>query len=71
MSLANGRALVWIWIASWLSGALVATHYKWGFFAFGIYAYLLLAVSLLHWGGISAAADIRPMNLCLTYVINI
>ena len=47
-------ALSWTWIASWLSGALVRTNYKWGFFAFGTVAYFLLAASLLHWGGITA-----------------
>ena len=30
---------------SWLSGALVATTYKWGFFVFGTFAYFLLAAS--------------------------
>lgn len=47
-------SLSWIWIVSWLSGALVATHYKWGFFAFGTFAYFLLAASLLHTGSITA-----------------
>jgi len=46
--------LSWIWIATWLSGALVATHYKWGFYAFGLFAYFLLAGSLLHTGSITA-----------------
>jgi bacteriorhodopsin len=46
--------LSWIWIASWLSGTLVATHYKWGFYAFGLSAYFLLAGSLLHTGSITA-----------------
>jgi bacteriorhodopsin len=47
-------ALSWAWVATWLSGALVATHYKWGFFAFGTFAYILLAASLLHRGGLAA-----------------
>jgi len=47
-------ALSWIWVASWLSGALVATHYKWGFFAFGTFAYFLLSASLLYTGSITA-----------------
>jgi len=46
--------LSWIWVASWLSGALVATTYKWGFFTFGTFAYLLLAASLLYTGSITA-----------------
>src|SRR3954471_20909343 len=46
--------LSWIWVASWLSGALVATHYKWGFFAFGTFAYFLLSASLLYTGSITA-----------------
>jgi len=46
--------LTWIWIAAWLAGALVATTYKWGYFAFGLFAELLLIVSLLHTGSITA-----------------
>jgi len=46
--------LSWIWVASWLSGALVATHYKWGFFAFGTCAYFLLSTSLLQTGSVAA-----------------
>jgi bacteriorhodopsin len=42
--------LSWTWIASWLSGALIPTHYKWGFFAFGTFAYFLLSASLLTTG---------------------
>ncbi|KAH8589338.1 heat shock protein 30 [Bisporella sp. PMI_857] len=47
-------ALSWVWVASWLSGALVATTYKWGFFVFGIFAYFLLSASLLHTGSITS-----------------
>ncbi|RDW59462.1 Heat shock protein 30 [Coleophoma cylindrospora] len=46
--------LTWIWIASWLAGALVASTYKWGFFAFGLFSELLLITSLLHTGTITA-----------------
>lgn len=46
--------LSWIWIASWLSGALVSTTYKWGFFVFGIFAYFLLAASILVFGTVTA-----------------
>ncbi|KAH8801431.1 heat shock protein 30 [Xylogone sp. PMI_703] len=47
-------ALMWVWVASWLSGAYVQTTYKWGFFAFGLFAELLLLSSLFHIGSISA-----------------
>jgi len=47
-------ALSWIWVASWLSGSLIASTYKWGFFTFGLFAYFLLSASLLHTGGITA-----------------
>lgn len=43
-------ALSWVWVASYLSSALVRTHYKWGFFAFGTFAYILLSLSLLNTG---------------------
>jgi len=42
--------LSWVWVVSWLAGALTMTNYKWGFFAFGLVAYFVLAVSLLHYG---------------------
>lgn len=45
---------MWTWIASWLSGALVASDYKWGFYVFGLFAYFLLSASLLHSGSITA-----------------
>ncbi|KAI9765226.1 MAG: hypothetical protein M1840_007718 [Geoglossum simile] len=46
--------LTWIWVVSWLCGALVTTSYKWGFFAFGTFAYLVLAFHLSYWGRASA-----------------
>jgi bacteriorhodopsin len=46
--------LTWIWVCSWLAGAFVTTTYKWGFYAFGVAAYLLLAGQLGYWGRISA-----------------
>ncbi len=46
--------LSWIWVCSWLAGAFVTTTYKWGFYAFGIAAYMLLAGQLSYWARISA-----------------
>jgi bacteriorhodopsin len=43
-------ALQEIWVVSWLCGALVSTSYKWGYFGFGIFAYLVLAYVMLVWG---------------------
>jgi len=43
-------ALQEIWVVSWLSGALITTSYKWGFFTFGVVAYIVLAYLLLTWG---------------------
>lgn len=42
--------LLEIWVVSWLCGALVTTSYKWGYFTFGTFAYLVLAYLLLSWG---------------------
>jgi len=56
--------LSWIWVATWLSGAFTATHYKWGFFAFGFTAYCLLAVSLLWTGRLTA----NRLGFAKTYV---
>jgi bacteriorhodopsin len=57
-------ALSWTWIATWLSGAMVATHYKWGFFVFGLFAYFLLAASLLHTGMLTA----KRLNITKHYI---
>jgi len=46
--------LSWIWVVTWLCGALISTSYKWGFFTFGTFAYLALAVHLGNWGLASA-----------------
>lgn len=43
-------AVSWIWVVSYLVGAYVSTNYKWGFFAFGTFAWLILALSTLHFG---------------------
>lgn len=37
--------LAWFWILTYLAGAYTATHYKWGFYAFGTVAWLFLATS--------------------------
>ncbi|KAL5344654.1 hypothetical protein ACLOAV_010346 [Pseudogymnoascus australis] len=43
-------AVLEIWVVSWLSGALVHSSYRWGYFTFGLIAYLVLAFILLVWG---------------------
>jgi len=43
-------ALQEIWVISWLSGALISTSYKWGYYVFGLFAYFAVAYFLLHWG---------------------
>lgn len=35
--------LAWIWVVTYLVSALTTTNYKWGFFAFGTLAWLVLA----------------------------
>jgi bacteriorhodopsin len=39
--------LSWTWVVAYLVSAYTATHYKWGFFAYGTVAWLLLAASTL------------------------
>jgi len=46
--------LSWIWVISYLVGAFTTTNYKWGFFAFGTFAWLLLAVHTLRDGSVGA-----------------
>jgi bacteriorhodopsin len=36
------------WVVSYLAGAYVTTSYKWGFFAFGTFAWLILAMSTIN-----------------------
>ncbi|KAF4948881.1 hypothetical protein FSARC_13609 [Fusarium sarcochroum] len=47
--------LSWIWVISYLCSAYTGTSYKWGYFAFGTFAYLMLAFQTLHPGRTSAA----------------
>lgn len=47
-------ALSWVWVCTWLSGAVTGTTYKWGFFVFGVFAYFLLAASILGSGLVTA-----------------
>lgn len=42
--------IAWFWVLTYLAGAYVETSYKWGFFAFGTLAWLILAASLLNEG---------------------
>ncbi|KIH91581.1 hypothetical protein SPBR_01941 [Sporothrix brasiliensis 5110] len=37
--------LSWIWVVAYLVGAFTTSNYKWGFYAFGTFAWILLAVS--------------------------
>jgi bacteriorhodopsin len=46
--------LSWIWVICYLVGAFTTTNYKWGFFAFGTFAWLLLAVHTLRDGSVGA-----------------
>ncbi|RYP04300.1 hypothetical protein DL764_004563 [Monosporascus ibericus] len=48
-SIGYNVALAWTWSVSYVIAALTTTNYKWGFFAFGTFAYLILAFNtLLH-----------------------
>ncbi|KAG4295329.1 hypothetical protein FPRO06_01913 [Fusarium proliferatum] len=41
-------ACAWIWVLTYLFAALTPTSYKWGFFAFGTLAYVILAMSTIN-----------------------
>lgn len=47
-------AVSWIWVISYLVAAFTTTNYKWGFFAFGTAAYLVLALHTLRDGNVGA-----------------
>ncbi|KAK9779719.1 hypothetical protein SCAR479_03326 [Seiridium cardinale] len=38
----------WFWVLTYLAAACTTTDYKWGFFAFGTFAWLILAMSTLN-----------------------
>jgi bacteriorhodopsin len=38
----------WLWVLSYLAAAYTTTSYKWGFFAFGTFAYIILAMSTIN-----------------------
>ncbi|ORY64103.1 uncharacterized protein BCR38DRAFT_457890 [Pseudomassariella vexata] len=46
--------LSWVWIVSYLVSAFTVSKYKWGFFAFGTVAYLILAYNTLA-GGLTSS----------------
>ncbi|KAF2810176.1 family A G protein-coupled receptor-like protein [Mytilinidion resinicola] len=38
----------WFWVLSYLAAAYTTTNYKWGFFAFGTFSWIILAMSTLN-----------------------
>ncbi|KAM5342953.1 hypothetical protein ACJ41O_013919 [Fusarium nematophilum] len=64
--------LAWVWIISYLCSAYTATSYKWGFFAFGTVAYILLALQTMHYGRTSAnRLDLKRDYLALAGWLNL
>jgi len=57
--------LTWIWIISYLVGAYTHSRYKWGFFAFGTLAYLLLAYQTM----LSGLSTSKRFNLTRDYAL--
>ncbi|KAK9364850.1 hypothetical protein V1509DRAFT_454410 [Lipomyces kononenkoae] len=41
-------SLSWYWILTYLAAAYTTTNYKWGFFTFGTFAWIILAMSTLN-----------------------
>ncbi|KAJ5804904.1 Rhodopsin archaeal/bacterial/fungal [Penicillium riverlandense] len=41
-------AIAWLWVVSYLAAAYTTTSYKWGFFAFGTFSWLILAMSTIN-----------------------
>lgn len=40
--------IAWFWVLSYIAGAYTTTNYKWGFFAFGTFAWIILAMSTIN-----------------------
>lgn len=57
--------LAWTWIVTYLFSAVTSTSYKWGFYAFGTVAWLVLVTQTL-WVGLSSATR---LNLRGDYVL--
>ncbi|KEY71239.1 hypothetical protein S7711_02346 [Stachybotrys chartarum IBT 7711] len=64
--------LSWVWIISYLCSAYTSTRYKWGFYAFGTVAYLILAFQTM-WGSRSSASrlDIGRDHTSLSSYVNL
>ncbi|KAL6835549.1 hypothetical protein J3E69DRAFT_352079 [Trichoderma sp. SZMC 28015] len=65
----------WIWVVSYLAGAFVEAQdhdYKWGFFAFGTFCWLILVASTLNEGREAAERfDVKRDYLCLAIWTNL
>ncbi|KAH6886924.1 hypothetical protein B0T10DRAFT_407571 [Thelonectria olida] len=40
--------IAWFWVLTYLAAAYTTTSYKWGFFAFGTFGYIILAMSTVN-----------------------
>jgi len=47
--------ITWFWVLAYLAAAYTTTNYKWGFYAFGTFAWIILAASTLNESRESAA----------------
>ncbi|KAI1083892.1 family A G protein-coupled receptor-like protein [Whalleya microplaca] len=65
-------ALSWVWVVSYLVSAFTTSNYKWGFYAFGTTAWLILAFNTLV-GGTSAArrVDVARDHTLLSGWVNL
>jgi bacteriorhodopsin len=57
--------IAWFWVLSYLAAAYTTTEYKWGFFAFGTFAWVILAMSTLNESYEAAA----PLGIGRDYII--
>ncbi|KAB8235131.1 opsin family protein [Aspergillus alliaceus] len=65
-------ALAWYWVISYLIAAYTTSNYKWGFFAFGTFAWLILAMSTLNESRKAAALlDVERDYIILAGWLNI
>ncbi|KAK4139685.1 uncharacterized protein C8A04DRAFT_40519 [Dichotomopilus funicola] len=47
--------IAWLWVLTYLAAAYTTTNYKWGFFAFGTFSWVILAMSTLNESRLLAA----------------
>ncbi|KAI0102572.1 hypothetical protein GGR51DRAFT_526993 [Nemania sp. FL0031] len=55
----------WVWVLTYIAAAYTTTVYKWGFYAFGTFTYLILAMSTLN----ESREEAQRLGIARDYII--